>query len=182
MESRLTHPRRCTSASGLMETLSRCNEEFTLIKERAIWHTGPFMKLLMSFLASECTSTGMCTHINRPEQCHSSAVMSPSLFGMQRHVFQSAEAPNLIISTCLTDIRCTRTTIRFLCFCFQVLEVEKVLWTDVTSVSSKKFRPSSIYENGKPNTGLRIYMTAVCNFHILFVHWPFGEDSSRTGT
>lgn len=108
-----------------METLSRCNEKFTLIKERVVWHTGPFMNLLMSFLASEGTSTGMCTHINRPERCHSSALVSPSLFSRQRCVFQSAEAPNLIISMCLTDIRCTRTTIRFLGFCFQVLEVKK---------------------------------------------------------
>lgn len=135
------------------------------------------MNLLLSFLASEEASAGMCTHINRPEHFYSSALVSPSLFGTQRCVFQSAEATNLIISTCLTDIRCTRTTIRFLGFCFQVLEV-----TDVTKVSSKYFSPTSIYEDGKPNTGLQIYMTAVCNFHILFVQRPFGEDSSRMGT
>lgn len=137
MESRLTRPRRCTSASGLMETWSRCNEKLTLIKERAVWHTGPFMHLPMSFLASEGTSAGTCTHINPPERCRSSALVSPSLSGLQRCVFQSAEAPNLI------NIRCTRTAIRFLGFCFQVLEVEKVLQARVTKVSSKKFRPSS---------------------------------------
>lgn len=108
-----------------METLSWCNEKFTLIKERVVRHTGPFMNRLMSFLASEGTSAGMCTHINRPERCHSSALVSPSLFGRQRYVFQSADAADLIISTCLTDIHCTWTTIRFLGFCFQVLEVKK---------------------------------------------------------
>lgn len=46
--SRLMHPRRCRPASGSMEALSWCNEKFSLIKERAIWHTGALKSLYES--------------------------------------------------------------------------------------------------------------------------------------
>lgn len=76
--SRLMRPCRRRAASGSMEALSWFNEKFSLIKERAIWHTqvlsSPFMNVIMTFQASEGTLAEM--HIEQPEPSAHAVILS----------------------------------------------------------------------------------------------------------